>query len=328
MNSSASASHTSEPDTGTTPSSWPARVKAKVLAYIALTKPRVIELLLVSTIPVMLQADRGHVSIGLILITVIGGWMGAASANSLNMVADADIDQKMKRTQRRPLARHAVPVRNVLIFGLVLAAASFVTLYYGTANAAGERSFLPSILVMITIGFYVFVYTLILKRRTWQNVIWGGAAGCMPALIGWAAVTHTLSWQPFVLFLVVFFWTPPHTWALAWRYRDDYAAAGVPMLPVVATPEQVTRQMLIYTWLTVLTSLFLIPVTSWVYLTVAVGSGAWFIWYVTRLYIETRRGVEVRPLKIFLVSNEYLALLFCGLAVDAVFDLPTLVSYF
>ncbi|WP_448223492.1 heme o synthase [Gordonia iterans] len=305
------------------PGSAAARIRATLLAYIALTKPRVIELLLVSTIPVMLQAHRGHVDIALILITVIGGWMGAASANSLNMVADADIDQKMKRTQKRPLARHAVPVRNALVFGIVLAIASFLVLCYGTGG-----KWLPPVLVMITIAFYVLVYTLILKRRTWQNVIWGGAAGCMPALVGWAAVTGTLSWQPVVLFLVVFFWTPPHTWALAMRYREDYRAAGVPMLPVIASDERVTRQMLVYTWLTVVTSLFLIPVTSWIYTAVAVLSGVWFIWCVTKLYRETRRGAEVKPLKIFLQSNEYLALLFCGLAVDAVLNLPTIASYF
>ncbi|MFT3715234.1 MAG: heme o synthase [Gordonia sp. (in: high G+C Gram-positive bacteria)] len=305
------------------PATGAARVKATLLAYIALTKPRVIELLLVSTIPVMLQAHRGHVDIGLILITVVGGWMGAASANSLNMVADADIDQKMKRTQRRPLARHAVPVRNALIFGVVLAVASFLVLYFGTGD-----KWLPPVLVMITIAFYVGVYTLILKRRTWQNVIWGGAAGCMPALVGWAAVTGDLSWQPVVMFLVVFFWTPPHTWALAMRYREDYRAAGVPMLPVIASDEKVTKQILVYTVLTVITSLFLIPVTSWIYLSVALLSGAWFTWCVVKLYVQTRRGAEVKPLKIFLQSNEYLALLFCGLAVDAVLDLPTIASYF
>ncbi|WP_420712809.1 heme o synthase [Gordonia sp. MP11Mi] len=304
------------------------RVRTTVLAYIALTKPRVIELLLVATIPVMLQAHRGHIDIWLILVTVIGGWLGAASANSLNMVADADIDQKMKRTQKRPLARKAVPIGHVLIFGIVMAAASFTVLYFGTADDAGNRSFLPSILVMITIAFYVFVYTLILKRRTWQNVIWGGAAGCMPALVGWAAVTHDLSWQPFVLFLVVFFWTPPHTWALAMRYREDYRAAGVPMLPVIASDEKVTFQMLVYTVLTVITSFFLIPPTSWIYLVVAVASGVWFIWWVGKLYVQTRAGVELKPLKIFLVSNEYLALLFCGLAVDAVINLPTISTYF
>lgn len=299
------------------------RIRDTVLAYIALTKPRVIELLLISTIPVMLQAHRGHVDIGLILITVVGGWLGAASANSLNMVADADIDQKMKRTERRPLARHAVSTRAALVFGIVLAIASFAVLYFGTGN-----KWLPPALVALTIFFYVFVYTLILKRRTWQNIIWGGAAGCMPALVGWSAVTGTLSWQPFVMFLVVFFWTPPHTWALAMRYREDYRAAGVPMFPVIASDERVTKHMLIYTWLTVITSLFLIPVTSWIYLAVALLAGAWFIYVVTRLYVETRRGAEVKPLKIFIQSNEYLALLFCGLAIDAVLGLGTIGSHF
>ncbi|WP_132994356.1 heme o synthase [Gordonia zhaorongruii] len=297
------------------------RVRATVLAYIALTKPRVIELLLISTIPVMLQADRGTIDIGLILLTVVGGWLGAASANSLNMVADADIDQKMKRTQKRPLARKAVPTRNALIFGIVLAIASFLVLFFAA-------NLLAAILVMITIGFYVFVYTLILKRRTWQNVIWGGAAGCMPALVGWAAATGTLSWQPVVLFLVVFFWTPPHTWALAMRYREDYRAAGVPMLPVIASDEKVTAQMLGYTVLTVITSFVLIPAAGWIYLAIALLTGIWFIWGVTKLYRETRAGVELKPLKIFLLSNEYLALLFCGLAVDAILDLQTVANYF
>lgn len=299
------------------------RVWNTLLAYIALTKPRVIELLLVSTIPVMLQADRGHVDIALIAITVIGGWLGAASANSLNMVADADIDQKMKRTQKRPLARHAVPVRHALVFGIVLAFASFAVLYYGTG-----QKWLPPILVWLTIAFYAGVYTLILKRRTWQNVIWGGAAGCTPALVGWAAVHGTLSWQPFVMFLVVFFWTPPHTWAIAMRYREDYRAAGVPMFPVIASDERVTTHMLVYTWLTVLTSFALIPVTSWIYLVVAVLSGVWFIYMITKSYLGVRRGVEVNALKLFLTSNEYLALLFCGLAVDAVINMPTIASYF
>lgn len=291
------------------------------MAYVALTKPRVIELLLVATIPVMLQADRGHVDIRLVAFTLLGGWLGAGSANTLNMVADADIDQKMKRTARRPLARHAVAPRSALIFGIALGAASFGVLWWAA-------NLLSALLVMATIAFYVGVYTMILKRRTWQNVVWGGAAGCMPTLVGWAAVTGSLSWQPIVLFLVIFFWTPPHTWALAMRYKEDYKAAGVPMLPVIATEERVTRQMAIYTWLTVLTSLVLIPATSWIYLAVAVLGGGWFISRVQKLYRETRQGAEVTPLKIFLQSNEYLAILFCGLAIDAVLNLPTIASYF
>ncbi len=297
------------------------RIQLTILAYIALTKPRVIELLLVATIPVMLQADRGHVDLLVIACTLVGGWLGAASANTLNMVVDADIDQKMKRTARRPLARRAVAPRSALVFGIVLWAASFAVLTV-VANL------LSALLVSATIVFYVGVYTMILKRRTWQNVVWGGAAGCMPTLVGWAAVTGSLSWEPVVLFGVIFFWTPPHTWALAMRYKEDYKAAGVPMLPVIATEERVTRQMVIYTWLTVVCSLILVPATSWIYAAVAVLAGAWFASRVHILYRDTRRGAEVAPLKIFLQSNEYLAVLFCGLAVDAVIGLPTIASLF
>ncbi|AZG44313.1 Protoheme IX farnesyltransferase [Gordonia insulae] len=301
--------------------SFLARSRATVLAYVALTKPRVIELLLVATIPVMLQADRGHVDIALIAATLLGGWLGAGSANTLNMVADADIDQKMKRTARRPLARHAVSTRSALVFGIVLWIGSFGVLWWAA-------NLLSALLVTATIAFYVGVYTMILKRRTWQNVVWGGAAGCMPTLVGWAAVTGTIGWQPIVLFLVIFFWTPPHTWALAMRYKEDYRAAGVPMLPVIATEERVTRQMLFYTWATVISSLVLVLATSWIYGAVAVLAGAWFASRVHKLYKETRAGAEVAPLKIFLQSNEYLAILFCGLAIDAVVNLPLITSYF
>lgn len=303
------------------PASWWHRVHATVLAYIALTKPRVIELLLVATIPVMLQAHRGHVDLVVIGCTLLGGWLGAASANTLNMVVDADIDKKMRRTARRPLARRAVAPRSALIFGIVLWVASFAVLW----TAA---NLLSALLVSATILFYVGVYTMILKRRTWQNVVWGGAAGCMPTLVGWAAVTGSLSWQPVVLFGVIFFWTPPHTWALAMRYREDYKAAGVPMLPVIATEERVTRQMVGYTWATVICSLLLLPAASWIYAGVALLAGGWFLTRVHKLYRETRRGAEVAPLKVFLQSNEYLALLFCGLAIDAVVNLAPLSTLF
>ncbi|GGF41852.1 protoheme IX farnesyltransferase [Williamsia phyllosphaerae] len=297
------------------------RLRTTVLAYIALTKPRVIELLLVATVPVMLLADRGSVDIGLIAITLVGGWLGAASANTLNMVIDHDIDQKMKRTERRPLARHAVSRLNALIFGLVLGAASFAVLW-------SFANLLSALLVMATIAFYVLVYTMVLKRRTWQNVVWGGAAGCMPTLVGWAAVTGSISWQPVVLFLIIFFWTPPHTWALAMRYKEDYRAAGVPMLPVIATEVQVARQMVFYTWATVLATLALIAATGWIYAVVAVGAGAWFLRAVHKLLTTTRNGGEIAPLKVFLQSNEYLAIVFCGLAVDSVVHLPTVASLF
>jgi len=291
-----------------------------VLAYIALTKPRVIELLLVATIPAMLLADRGNVDLVLILSTLFGGWMGAASANSLNCVVDADIDKVMKRTARRPLARQAVPTRNAFVFGMVLGIASFAWLWWRANLLAGA-------LVVATIAFYVLVYTMVLKRRTWQNVVWGGAAGCMPVMVGWAAVTGSLSWEPIVLFLVIFFWTPPHTWALAMRYKEDYKAAGVPMLPVIATEQHVTKQILIYTWATVLATLVLVPAAGVVYAAVAVLAGAWFVFIAHQLYNSVRGGASVKPLKLFLQSNNYLAVVCLGLAVDSVLDLPTIASY-
>lgn len=304
-----------------TPTSLRRRIQSAALAYLALTKPRVIELLLVATIPVMLLADRGTIDLALMAWTLLGGWLGAASANTLNMVVDADIDQKMKRTERRPLARHAVSTRSALVFGILLGAGSFAVL-------STMANLLSALLVMATIAFYVFVYTMVLKRRTWQNVVWGGAAGCMPTLVGWAAVTGSLSWQPLVLFMVIFFWTPPHTWALAMRYKEDYRAAGVPMLPVIATEIQVTRQMVFYTWATVLSTLILCLATSWIYAAVALAAGGWFIFVVHRLYRSTLRGEEVTPLKVFLQSNEYLAIVFCGLAIDSVIGFPTLASLF
>src|SRR6201996_8277925 len=222
----------------------PNRVSGTLLAYLALTKPRGIELLLVTAIPAMLLAHRGSVNPLLILNTLIGGMLAAGGANTLNCVADADIDKMMKRTARRPLARAAVPTRHALVFGLVLSVASFAWLWWTT-------NLLSGLLAVGTIAFYVFVYTLLLKRRTSQNVVWGGAAGCMPVMIAWSAVTGTIEWPALVMFAIIFFWTPPHTWALAMRYKEDYQAAGVPMLPAVATEQQVTKQVLFSPWVTV-----------------------------------------------------------------------------
>ncbi|MFD6856781.1 heme o synthase [Rhodococcus sp. NPDC060090] len=308
------------PATPRSDTAW-GRLSGRVLAYIALTKPRVIELLLVATIPAMLFADRGSVDIVLILSTLFGGWMGAASANALNCVVDADIDKVMKRTALRPLARQAVPTRNAFVFGVVLGAASFLWLWW-------RANLLAGVLVVITIAFYVLVYTMVLKRRTWQNVVWGGAAGCMPVMVGWAAVTGSLSWEPIVLFLVIFFWTPPHTWALAMRYKEDYKAAGVPMLPVIATEQHVTKQILFYTWATVLATLVIVPAAGLVYAVVTVLAGAWFLFVAHQLYYSVRGGAAVKPLKLFLQSNNYLAVVCLGLAVDSVLDLPTIASYF
>ena len=292
-----------------------ARIRTTLLAYLALTKPRVIELLLVTTIPAMLLADRGTVDPLLILNTLFGGMLAAAGANTLNCVADADIDKVMKRTASRPLARAAVPTRHALIFGLVLTVGSFAWLWWTT-------NLLSGVLAVATIAFYVFIYTLLLKRRTSQNVVWGGAAGCMPVMIGWSAVTGTIQWPALVMFGIIFFWTPPHTWALAMRYKDDYKAAGVPMLPVVATERQVTKQILIYTWLTVLTTLGLALATGWLYAAVALLAGAWFLTMAHQLYAGVKRGEPVKPLRLFLQSNNYLAVVFCALAVDSAFALP------
>lgn len=295
------------------------RLWRRIAAYVALTKPRVIELLLVATIPTMLMADRGTADLPLILATLFGGCLGAAGANTLNCVVDADIDKQMKRTERRPLAREAVTRRRALIFGVALSAASFLWLWWAT-------NLLSGLLVVATILFYVFVYTMGLKRRTSQNVVWGGAAGCMPVLVGWSAVTGTIGWPAVALFAVIFFWTPPHTWALAMRYKQDYAAAGVPMLPVVATEQQVTRQIVLYVWATVVASLALIPVAGLLYAAVALGLGAWFIVLAHRLAAGVRRGDPIKPLRLFLQSNNYLAILCCGLAIDSVLALPTVLD--
>jgi protoheme IX farnesyltransferase len=296
-------------------SAW-GRATGKVLAYVALTKPRVIELLLVTTIPAMLLATRGTVQLGLIVATLVGGMMAAASANALNCVADADIDKVMKRTARRPLARDAVPTSHALVFGLVLAAASFVVLWLAA-------NLLSGVLAIATILFYVFVYTLLLKRRTSQNIVWGGAAGCMPVMIGWSAATGTVAWPALVMFLIIFFWTPPHTWALAMRYKEDYKAAGVPMLPVVATELTVTKRIVAYTWLTVAATLALIPATGLIYTAVAGAAGAWFLIMAHKLYRGVKRGEPIKPLRLFLQSNNYLAAVFCGLAIDSVLGFST-----
>lgn len=293
------------------------RLRSTLSAYLALTKPRIIELLLVATIPAMLLADRGSVNPVLIFNTVFGGMLAAAAAHTLNCVVDADIDKVMSRTARRPLARDVVPRGHALTYGLVLTVSSFFWLWWTT-------NLLSGVLAVGTIAFYVFVYSMLLKRTTSQNVVWGGAAGCMPVVIGWSAVTGTVGWPALVMFAIIFFWTPPHTWALAMRYKEDYKAAGVPMLPVVATERQVTERILIYTWLTVLTTLLLTPAAGWLYAVVAVLAGAWFLTMAHQLYAGVRRGEPVKPLRLFLQSNNYLAAVFCALAVDSAIALPTL----
>jgi len=279
-------------------------------AYVALTKPRIIELLLVTTVPAMVLAAGGLPDWQTVLITLVGGTLAAGSANSLNCYIDRDIDAVMRRTGRRPLARHTVSDRGALRFGSALGVVSVLLMGLGTNWLAGA-------LTAAAIGFYVLVYTLVLKRRTSQNIVWGGAAGCMPVLIGWAAVRGDLAWAPWVLFLVVFFWTPPHFWALAIRYRDDYARAGVPMLPVVATPVQVARQILGYAVLTAGCTVVLWPLaTGPLYGVAACLAGVWLIGEAVRLLRAVSRGEAGKPMRLFHFSNSYLAFVFVMIAVD------------
>lgn len=285
-----------------------------VKAYVALTKPRIIELLLLTTVPVMFLAAAGVPGLWLVVATVVGGTLSAGSANALNCVVDADIDQLMLRTKRRPLARHTVSARGALVFGLLLGLAS--TIWLGLLV-----NWLSSGLALTANVFYVVGYSMLLKRRTSQNIVWGGAAGCFPAMIGWTAVTGSLNWAPVVLFMVVFFWTPPHFWALAMRYRDDYAAASVPMLPSVASSATVGRQILIYSYVMVATSLLLWPVTptGWFYPAAAVVLGVVFLAEAHGLDRRSRDTEElstIKPMRLFHWSNAYLALLFVAAAAD------------
>jgi protoheme IX farnesyltransferase len=278
---------------------------------VALTKPRIIELLLVTTLPAMVLAAGGLPTWWVVVATMVGGTLAAGSANALNCYVDRDIDALMRRTGHRPLARHDVSPRGALIFGTVLGVIAVATMAVAT-------NLLAAGLTAAAIAFYVVVYTMVLKRRTAQNIVWGGAAGCMPVLIGWSAVTGSLAWAPVALFGVVFFWTPPHFWALAIRYREDYARAGVPMLPVVASPQSVSRQIVAYSWLTVATSLVLWPLaTSWIYGALAGAAGAVLIIAAHRLHTRTREGANAKAaMGLFHLSNSYLAFVFVAVAVD------------
>ncbi len=291
-----------------------ATLRDVIAAYVGLTKPRVIELLLLTTVPVMFFAQRGVPSLGLVVATVLGGTLSAGSANALNCVYDRDIDEQMRRTRRRALPRHIVSPRAALVFGLVLAVVS--TLVLGLFV-----NWLSAGLALAASAFYLFVYTMVLKRRTTQNIVWGGLAGCFPALIGWTAVTDQLAWAPVVLFAVVFFWTPPHTWALAMRYREDYASVDVPMLPVMRSGEVVARQIVAYSWVMVAVSLALWPIagTGIVYPLAAVVLGAMFLFEAHLLWARARRSdelSEIKPMRLFHWSNLYLSLLFVAVALD------------
>jgi heme o synthase len=318
-----------------------ARVVARSL--LALTKPRIIELLLVTTIPTMLLAQRGLPSVRLLVVTLVGGAFAAGSANTINCYIDRDIDAKMRRTSRRPLAKPGplavIKPAEALVFGILLGAASTVLL--GTLV-----NWLSAVLADAAILFYVFIYTIGLKRRTPSNIVIGGAAGCFPVLVGWSAVTGTVSLPAVVLFAIIFFWTPPHFWALAMKFKDDYAAASVPMLPVVAPPSVVARKILIYSYIMVATTLALAPYAGWLYTASAAALGGWFLLEAHRLQLRVARigdgggagpaapatatgpeegacagvvqpSANPAPMRLFHLSIAYLTLLFAVIAVTS-----------
>ncbi|MCY1717089.1 heme o synthase [Microbacterium sp. SL62] len=280
-------------------------------AYVALTKPRVLELLLVTTVPVMILAQGALPNLWLILATVIGGSLSAGSAAAFNMYLDRDIDAHMQRTVNRPLVTGEVSPRGALVFAWTLAVVSTVWLWAFTNVLAAGLS-------AAAIFFYVVIYTIILKRRTEQNIVWGGIAGCFPVLIGWSAVTGSLSWAPFILFALVFLWTPPHYWPLSMKYAAQYDEVDVPMLGATRSGSQVGLQVILYAWATVACSLLLIPVAPMglVYTVSALVFGGWFIYESHRLYARAVRGGEPRPMRVFHASITYLTLLFVAIAVD------------
>ena len=284
-------------------------------AYVALTKPRIIELLLVTTVPTMVLAQGGFPSVWLMAATVLGGTMAAGGANVFNQVIDRDIDDVMRRTRHRPLPQHAITPRAALVFGIGLSLVSFAFLTVAV-------NLLSALLAASAIAFYVFVYTMWLKRSTPQNIVIGGAAGCVPVLVAWAAVTGRVEVPALILFGIVFYWTPPHFWALALRYRGDYAAANVPMLPVVRGEVETARQIVVYTILLVAVSLVLLPVAGmgWIYLVASVGLGALFLFYALRIRRDASSGRAA--IELFRFSISYLTLLFAAVAVDTLIRLP------
>jgi protoheme IX farnesyltransferase len=292
-------------------------VVRKAKAYVALTKPRVIELLLVTTAPVMILAQHSLTpanaipNLWLVLATLVGGALSAGSANAFNCYIDRDIDRVMERTKKRPLVTGELSDREALVFAWVAGVVSVVWLGLLTNWVAAALS-------VVAVAYYVLIYTLLLKRRTPQNIVWGGAAGCMPVLIGWAAVTGSLGWAPAILFGIVFLWTPPHYWPLSMRYRAEYQAVHVPMLAVVRGRTQVGLQVVLYAWATVVCSLLLVPIANMglIYIAVAAVSGGWFVYESHRLYGRAIRHGDVKPMRVFHSSITYLTLLFVAVGVD------------
>ncbi|WP_419993972.1 heme o synthase [Streptomyces boninensis] len=294
------------------PAQWPFRARLK--AFVALTKPRIIELLLITTVPVMFLAAQGVPDLWLVLATCIGGYLSAGGANALNMYLDRDIDALMHRTEQRPLVTGIVSPREGLVFGLTLTAVS-TAWFWVLVNP------LSALLALGANLFYVVVYTMLLKRRTSQNIVWGGIAGCMPVFIGWSAVTNSMSWAAVVLFLVMFFWTPPHYWPLSMKVKDDYERVGVPMLPVIATNQVVAKQIVIYSWVMVVVSLALWPLgyTGVFYPVVAAVAGGWWLKEAHGLRSRARAGVtgaKLKEMRLFHWSITYVTILFMAVAVD------------
>jgi len=280
----------------------------RLAGYIALTKPRIIELLLITTVPTMVLAEKGWPSTALVLVTLLGGTLAAGGANAINMVIDRDIDALMTRTQGRPLVTGLVTPGAALRFALGLEAAAFAVLWWGA-------NLLSAVLALAATLFYVFVYTIWLKRTSTNNIVIGGAAGAVPVLVGWAAVRNDVGWPAIVLFAVIFLWTPPHFWALAIRHADDYRAANVPMLPSVVPIEVATKKMVTYTVALVVSTLVMIPVadTGWIYAVAAVALGALFLWGTIDL---GRRPTGPRSMRVFGYSISYVTLLFGALTAD------------
>ena len=281
---------------------------SRVSAYVALTKPRIIELLLITTLPTMIVAKRGLPPVWLMAATLLGGALAAGGANAINMFIDRDIDKLMHRTSKRPLVTGAMAPRNALVFAITLEMVAFVELWAWV-------NLLSAVLAVSATLFYVFVYTLWLKRTSSQNIVIGGAAGAVPVLVGWAAVTDSLSWTPVVMFAIIFVWTPPHFWALAVKYRDDYQAASVPMLPAVATFKRTAREILFYSVVLVGVSLLLASVArlGMIYVVSASVLGAVFVAMAVRLL---KRATPQAAMQLFSYSITYLTLLFVLMAVD------------
>ena len=290
----------------------PSSLFSVIRSYVSLTKPRIIELLLVTTVPTMFLASNGWPDWYLVLATLIGGALAAGGANALNNVVDRDIDALMDRTAHRPLVTGKVSVRGAVALGITLSLSSVIWL-------VSQVNTLSALFAASAIVFYVCVYTLLLKRRTSSNIVWGGAAGCFPVLIGWAAVTNSISLAPIVLFLIVFWWTPPHYWPLSMQYRKDYENAGIPMLPVVADREKVASQITIYSWIMVATT-FVLPLVSELSIVYVLGAIILNLIFMREVYALRNRAksddLDINPMKLFHWSITWLALLFFLIGLD------------